>query len=337
MSTTMSRVRNVAGVVVVSALVLAAWAYGRRQGRAQAADPAHAAEESHAGADAGTISLSAEARANIALEVVPAEVRSVERTLVLNATLQVDPGREAFVSSRVQGKVTAVNANVGDAVALGQPLVALQSLQIAETPPIVQVTSPLQGVVLERTVTVGETVDPNKSLMHVVDLSRVLAQAEVFEAELASVRVGEVARLRVTPFPDRVFSGRVVRLSDAIDPVRRTLRVWIDVENTPDHALKPDMFAQVNLIVATSGRGVSVPNEAVQSDGPERFVFVENGGAFVRQNIVVGERDDRFTVIKSGVIGGDMVVTRGAAELKTVALQPSAGGLQDESKPHTHP
>ena len=155
-------------------------------------------------------------------------------------------------------------------------------------------------------------------------------------ADLASVRIGGAARLRVLPVPDRIFTGRVVRQSDAIDPARRTLRVWIEVQNTPDRKLKPEMFAQVSLVVGTSSRGVAVPNEAVQSDGPERFVFVQNGDGYLRQNVVVGERDDRFTAIKSGVLEGDMVVTRGAAELRTVALQPTASGVQDESKPHTH-
>lgn len=324
------------GLSVVVLLVWAAWAYGRSQSGPQAAAVPHDDAETHAAGDPGSISLSPEARQNIGLSVETAEERVIERTLLLNATLQVHPDREAFVSSRVQGKVTAVNANVGDQVVRGQPLVALQSLQIAETPPVVEVTSPLSGVVLERTVTVGETVDPSKSLIHVADLSQLVAQAEVYEADLSKVRIGQAARLRVVPYPDRIFTGRVVRQSDAIDPARRTLRIWIEVQNTPDGKLKPDMFAQVYLIVATSGRAVTVPNEAVQSDGPEYFVFVQNAGGFLRQNVVLGERDDRFTAIKSGVVEGDVVVTRGAAELKTVALQPTAGGVQDESKPHVH-
>lgn len=320
------------GVVFVA---ITAWAYGRGQGRAVAAD-VHSAGHGGTDADAGAISLSPEARANIGLAVEPAAERVIERTIMLNATLQVHPDREAFVSSRVQGKVISVRANVGDMVTRGQPLVALQSLQIAETPPTVQVVSPLDGVVLERTVTVGETVDPTKSLIRVADLSRLIAQAEVYETDLASIHLGQVARLRAAPYPDRIFTGRVVRLSDAIDSLRRTLRVWIEVQNTSDRRLKPAMFGQVNVVIASSGRTVAVPNEAVQSDGPERFVFVQNGVEYVRQNVVIGERDDRFTAIKSGLLASDIVVTRGAAELKAVAMQPAAGGVQDESKPHIH-
>lgn len=295
---------------------------------------AHDDEQAADGAP-GAISLSAEARANIGLSMEPAKAGVVERTLLLNATLQVHPDREAFVSSRVQGKVTAVNANVSDVVARGTPLVIIQSLQIAETPPTVPVVSPLSGVVLERMVTVGETVDPSKSLMHVADLSRIVAEAEVYEADLANVRVGQPARLRVASYPDRPFVGRVVRLGDVIDPARRTLRVWIEVANTPDRKLKPDMFAQANLVVSASGRVVTVPNEAVQTEGPERFVFVQSGDRVERRNIVVGDRDDRVTAVMTGVRVGETVVTRGAAELKTVVLRP-AGGLQDESKPHAH-
>lgn len=340
-----------AGVVAITMLAISACNRGSsaiqtRQG-AQAGSAPHqedggtdthgeAAPHEHADEEAGSIALSPEARANIGLETATAEIRPVERILALNATLQVDPDREAFVSSRVQGKVTAVRAKVGDRVAKGQTLVVLQSLQIAETPPTVEVPSPLDGVVLERSVTVGETIDPTKSLLHIGDLSRLLAQAEVYETDLASVRVGQTARIRVPAFPDRVFTGRVIRLADAIDPERRTLKIWIDVPNTRDRALKADMFAQVSLVVASSGRAVAVPNEAVQSEGPERFVFVQNGDDLVKQNVVVGERDDRYTAIKRGVVEGDEVVTRGAVELATLASQPAATGLQDESKPHSH-
>lgn len=286
--------------------------------------------------EGGSISLSPEARANIGLQTVVAEVRPIERTLALNATLQVDPDREALVSSRVLGKVTAVRAKVGDRVAKWQPLVMLQSLQIAETPPTVEVLSPLDGVVLERTVTTGETIDPAKSLLHIADLSRLLAQAEVYETDLASVRVGQTTRIRVASLPNHVFSGRVIRLADAIDPERRTLRIWIDVPNTRDRDLKANMFAQVSLVVATSGQAVVVPNEAIQTQGPERFVFVQNGDAIVKQNVVTGERNDQYTAIKSGIVEGDEVVTQGAVELATLAAQPAASGLQDESKPHSH-
>ena len=96
---------------------------------------------------------------------------------------------------------------------------------VTKTPPTVEVTSPLDGVVLERSVTAGETVDPTKELFHVADQSHLLAQAEVYETDLASVRLDQTARVRVAPFPNRVFTGRVVRLANTIDPDRRTLRI----------------------------------------------------------------------------------------------------------------
>ena len=335
------RTASYAALAALAPLVIAAGACGRASAPAPAAEGHLAAAPEHneqaGGApEAGTISLSPEARANIGLAIAFAEERVIERTLLVNATLKVIPDREAFVSSRVQGKVTEVRANVGDVVGRGEPLVRLQSLQIAETPPTLEVLSPLDGVVLERSVTVGQTIDASTSLMHVADLSHLLAQADVYETDLASVRLGQPVRLTVAAFRGQLFTGRIVRLSDIIDPERRTLRVFIDVRNTRDRALKPEMFAQVSVIIGSSGRLVAVPNEAVQSDGAERFVFVQNGDGYLRQNVVVGERNDQYTAIRSGIVAGDMVVTRGAAELKTVALQPMASGVRDESKPHSH-
>lgn len=321
-----------AGIVSTVLMVVASCRSGKDAG-----PPAQSGPHPEATAEEpGTISISVEARTNIGLTTEVAEERILERVLPLNATLQVHPDLEAFVSSRVQGKVTAVRGNVGEPVRQGQVLVVLQSLQIAETPPLVEVTSPLDGVILERTVTVGETVDPAKSLFHVANISHLWAVAEVYESDLSSVRVGQLARLRVTAYPSREFSGRVVRLSDEIDPQKRTLRIFVEVSNTPDRILKGAMFGLVSVVTGGTGRTVTVPNDAVQSEGPERFVFVMNGEQFQRQNVVVGDRNDRYTAIKSGVVAGDEVVVRGASQLAMVSRQPGAGGLIDESKPHTH-
>ena len=79
-----------------------------------------------------------------------------------------------------------------------------------------------------------------------------------------------------------------------------------------------------------------MPVEAVIEEGPDTFVFVENGDRYQRVEVVTGLRDDVQVEIVEGLSPGDVVVTQGNHQLLAVATRPQAGGVVDESKPHGH-
>jgi multidrug efflux pump subunit AcrA (membrane-fusion protein) len=113
-----------------------------------------------------------------------------------------------------------------------------------------------------------------------------------------------------------VFDGSVSFIADQIDPEKRTLRIWVSIDNK-EGLLKPEFFAKVDLVVRPGSEVLAVPVEAIIDDGAEKFVFVKNGNEFVRQDVATGMRDDRYIEITDGLYPGDQVVTDGNRQIYT--------------------
>ena len=196
--------------------------------------------------------------------------------------------------------------------------------------------APFAGTVVERHVTLGELVTPERNLFTLADLSRVWIWIDVYQRDLGGVHLEDEARARVDAFPSDVFAGTVSYLSAQVDSDTRTVRARLDVDN-PDGKLRPGMFVQVELIdphvqegdIAQSASLV-VPDSAVVRDGEEFLVFVSAGERrFERRDIEIGQRAGGFVAVLSGVELGESVVVEGAFLLKSAASKDSLGGDHD--------
>ena len=266
--------------------------------------------------DSVGVELSDESQKSIGLKVVETDIRPIEEVLLINGIVKPEPNRVAEVSSRIEGRIEKFYATLGDQVQKGQKLVDIQSRQLGNPPPVVTVSAPISGTVVERSVVLGEAVEPNKHLFHIVDLSKVIVEGDVFESDVSKVKLGQNARIRLDAYPDRVFSGTVSFVASQLDPQKRTLHLWVSVDNK-EGLLKPELFARVALVVEHSREALTVPVEAIIDDGAEKFVFVKNGNQFIRQDVATGVSDDRYVEITDGLYPGDQVVTDGNRQIYT--------------------
>ena len=181
-------------------------------------------------------------------------------------------------------------------------------------------TAPFAGVVVERQVTRGGMADPEDQLFVIADLSRVWVLLNVFERDLATVRVGQTVQVTTSAWPGRAFAGRIVYLGAVLDTATRTIQARIEVPNR-DGALRPGMFATARI--SASGEGPTmpvIPRDAVQELEGETVVFVPNDhpGEFRAQAVVVGAPVGADMVsIVSGLAIGDMIVVSGAFMLRS--------------------
>ena len=166
------------------------------------------------------------------------------------------------------------------------------------------------GVVTMRNVTEGERIEAGKTLLDVADLSTVWVLASVYEYELPFVHLGQPATMRLSYLPDRTFRGTVSLVYPTIEAATRTAQVRVEFAN-PDLALKPDMYAEIEL-TADLGQRVSVPDEAVLETGARSLAFVETQpGQFEPREVRIGARlADRYEVL-SGLTPGEQVVVSG--------------------------
>jgi cobalt-zinc-cadmium efflux system membrane fusion protein len=173
--------------------------------------------------------------------------------------------------------------------------------------------SPIDGTVVERNVAVGNEVhtDQDQPLLVVADLSTVWVVADVFEQDLARVRVGDPATIEVKAYAGRTFEGTVTFVADTLDPQTRSARARIELPNA-DRALKPGMFAYVT-VKGTKLGAAEVPNGALLARRDEFFVFVKNDdGSYAPRKVEVGEQHGAHTTILQGLRPGEPVVTEGA-------------------------
>jgi len=256
------------------------------------------------------------AQRNIGLKLVEADIKKIEDVLIINGIVKTEPDRVAEVSTRIEGRIEKLYAKVGDQVKKGQRLAAILPRQIGNPPPLVFVTAPLTGIVATRNVSVGGTVEPNKTLFRIVNLTEVIVEGEVFESDIYKVKLGKDARISLDAYPDNVFNGKVTFIASELEPTKRTLHIWVTVDNN-EGLLKPELFAKIALIVGHSNEAISIPIKAIIDDGVEKFVFVKNGDRFVKQDVATGLSDDRYIEIIDGLYPGDEVVTEGNRQIYT--------------------
>ncbi len=178
--------------------------------------------------------------------------------------------------------------------------------------------APLDGTVVERSVTVGQLVgaDPAQMLYTIADLNVLQVVAEVYERDLSRVAKGILVSVTVEAYPGETFSGAIAYVGDVVDLTTRTIKVRCSVTNR-GLKLKPEMFARVNLKMGPGASVLVLPREAVIEVGGQAFVFVQAAdGRFVRRPVVTGMASGDSIHIRQGVQAGERVVVKGALLLK---------------------
>lgn len=216
-----------------------------------------------------------------------------------SAASSVAGARVAVSSARRHLLILGLNDSAIDALASKPNLASVFSL-----------TAPISGIVVERNATVGATVGSDASLFKIIDISSVWIDANVFEKDLERVRRGQEVRVTVPAFPGVTFLGRVILISSVVNPETRGVQVRTEVSNA-DGRLKPDMFANVEIITDVRRAAVSLPQSAVLDDGGKKIVFVATDKGYEKHIVTTGIQSNDRVEILDGLQAGDKVVVKG--------------------------
>ncbi|MEO7297433.1 MAG: efflux RND transporter periplasmic adaptor subunit [Verrucomicrobiota bacterium] len=291
------------------------------------------------GATKGPITISDEAKKNLGLKVEEASLQTLEKTFTVIGEIEAIPNRTAAVSSRIPGRIIQLKTAEGQAVKKGEAVLEVESRQLGEPPPRVQLFAPIDGVVVHQEAVTGDTVEPDKHLLEIADLSEVYAEGRIFEGQVANVKLGQKVRVSVESFPKETFTGTVDLLSGTLDAESRTLKVWVRIKN-PDAKLRPNMRARLNIVTAEADSVIAIPPSAVLGEAGNLFVFVQsdtNELVFEKRTVVTGMKDDRFVEIIEGVFPSDKIVTVGNYQLQYVTSRKApekAGGTNAPAAAH---
>jgi cobalt-zinc-cadmium efflux system membrane fusion protein len=180
------------------------------------------------------------------------------------------------------------------------------------------VKAPRSGVVLDVGAAPGEfsqALSAATPMCTVADISTIWAIGDIYEKDLSAAKSGAAAQVTLNAYPGQAWKGRVGVVSDAVDPITRTLHVRVILPNA-DARIKPAMFGTIRIL-RSSTQGILVPTSAVIREGNDAYIFVGKGnGRFERRNVKLGRTIDGSLEILSSVTVGDTIVSDGALLLR---------------------
>ena len=193
--------------------------------------------------------------------------------------------------------------------------------------------SPAGGVVLEKKALQGQRFMPGESLYQIADVSSVWVLADVFERDIAAVKVGMAVTVKLDAYPDRTFEGKVSYLYPTLNAQTRTIPVRIELPN-PGGLLRPAMYANVHAKVDAGRTVLVVPVSAVIDSGNEQRVLIQKEeGHFEPRRVKIGTRSDDYVEVTDGVRAGELVVVAANFLIDSESnLKAALGGMQEPKK-----
>ena len=169
--------------------------------------------------------------------------------------------------------------------------------------------SPVDGVVVEKMVQKGQNIMGGMELYKIADLSRVWVLAEVYQYELPWVKVGGPVEIELSYLPGKTFKGTITYIYPYLSAETKTAKVRVEVQNTQNFELKPEMFATVKLSSPLSVYDVAVPDEAIIRSGERNIaVMALGGGYFDPRDVKLGVSADGYVQILDGIREGEKIV-----------------------------
>lgn len=168
--------------------------------------------------------------------------------------------------------------------------------------------SPVDGYVVQKMAVQGMRVMPGEKLFDIADLSTVWIIADVYEYEIPLVHAGAVAKITLSSFPGREFTAIVDYVYPVLAAETRTVKIRFSMPN-PGHALKPQMFANVEVKIDL-GKKLVIPGDAVIDTGTRQVVYVDKGdGYFEPRQVMLGIRTDGLWEVLKGLKAGERVAS----------------------------
>lgn len=196
------------------------------------------------------------------------------------------------------------------------------------------VRAPFAATVVERTVELGEYLAPGSPLLTLADTSLLKARVLLDPREAIDVTVDSEATVSVHARPGEVFSGKVVRVGEVIDPRTRRLPVEIELD---DHGgrLRPGLVARFSVVTGEPEMVMRVPLDGVfERFGSQHVYVIENGIAW-RRAIVLGLVRAGFAEVAGGIEPGETVVVKGVtrvvdgSKVQVVPVESAAASLPE--------
>jgi len=248
-----------------------------------------------------------EAQAHAAERNASREERLAKRGLTTEREVEEANSRLAEVEARVHAAKQGVRA-LGGEVATPRDTRALG---------VIALRAPLSGVVVERKVSKGQSLEPDSVAYTIADLDYLWAELQVFERDLAQVAVGQKVELSLLSTNETGFSGVVAHVGHHVDPETRAVPVRVEIDNR-DRRLRPGQAVKAMIFSNTPKLVLAVPKSAVARVDGVPTIFVSVGEREFRAvSVTLGVEDAQLVEVTGGLDAGQAVVSEGTFVVKS--------------------
>ncbi|MFA6844730.1 MAG: efflux RND transporter periplasmic adaptor subunit [Sphaerochaetaceae bacterium] len=226
----------------------------------------------------------------------------------------VQPVTSMDILSETSGKVSTLDAKVGDYVKKGQVLAQIDPSKPGMNYNLSPVKAPMSGTITAVVPSVGSMVSPAMSMGKIISTDDLEIVFSVVERYISLVKIGNKAKITFDAYPGEVFPATICELSPTLDSATRTLKVYCKLDKA-DARIISGMYAKIQLIIEAKEKVLVIPYSAIVNG----YVFVVDKGTepmIVHQvNIKQGIKEGTLVEIESGLNEGDEVVTKGQSQL----------------------
>lgn len=180
------------------------------------------------------------------------------------------------------------------------------------------IRAPFSGYIAERNLDQGayvtgstaSTSTMSRGILTLHHVHRVRIMIEVVEKDVPLIKIGQTAEVRAEAYPDRVFTGQVNRVLQALNRGTRAMTVEVDLPN-PDLALKGGMFARVEVLVGLHKDAIQIPIDALTRLEDAQYVYVVRDGKAYQVPVETGARTENLIEVTKGLTGTEQIIVSG--------------------------
>lgn len=273
----------------------------------------------HHGEEKDVVHLSEESQRMIELELTTVRKEKLISSIELAGQLAQETENVTHVTSPGPGILKTFLKQTGEVVEKGTPLCIVQT----KTGEEIQIPSVSHGIILAQYVREKDSVDSLTSILTIADPDKLRASFNVYEKDLAGIRLGQEVLVETIAYPGRQFKGPIVFISPAVDEKTRTIKIRADVGNE-EHLLKFGMFVTGKIFVPISDEVLVIPPEAVQEIKGTQVVFMPQPGEkseFLVKQVLLGRKTEKQIEVLNGLSEGGSIVGKGSFYLKSELLK----------------
>ena len=227
------------------------------------------------------------------------------------AKKQLDATQDLYSSGLAsQLEVTNAQVNYDQAVAQLEMVKRVLKINGNNTQGDYIVKSPISGFIVQKNITNNTAIraDNGTNMFTISDLKKVWIQANVYEANISRIHLGEPVTVTTVSYPDRTFHGTIDKVVNVLDPSSKVMKVRVVLSNT-DYALKPQMYANIIVTEKVNQLSLIVPSSAVIFDHSQNYVLLYHGkGQADITTVQVLSRTNDRVYLSGGVKEGDQVI-----------------------------